>query len=151
MKFEIKHRWTSEILFSTEAKTFKSAINIAIKSGANLSEADLSKADLSWADLSWADLSGANLSGADLSGADLSGANLSGANLSGANLDFSTGFYYFHCSSFGIKAGLRLAAQLAYHFCKMDFSDKTAKKAQEDLKILANKFHRIGQDVDKIE
>jgi len=58
----------------------------AYLSGANLSRADLSRAYLSGAYLSRADLSRAYLSGADLSGADLSGADLSRADLSGADL-----------------------------------------------------------------
>ena len=68
MKIEIKSRWDASVLFSVEAENFKIALEIAVKSRANLYGADLS---------------GANLSGADLSRADLSGADLSGANLSG--------------------------------------------------------------------
>ena len=101
MKFEIKSRFDSSVLFSIETDSWKLTVEAAVKSGADLYGADLSGADLSGADLSGADLSGADLSGADLSGADLSGAslyganlyradlygaNLSGANLSGANL-----------------------------------------------------------------
>jgi hypothetical protein len=101
MKFEIKSRFTGNVIFSLETEKLKLCVEAAIKSRADLSGADLSRADLSRANLSGADLSGANLSGADLfradlSGADLSradlsradlhGANLSGANLSGANL-----------------------------------------------------------------
>ena len=77
--------------------------------------------------------------------ANLSGANLSKANLSGADLDFSSGLQ-FRCNSFGFKAGKRLAAQIAYHFCRIDFSGcEEAEKSQEDLKALANKFHRVKE------
>ena len=147
MEFSIKHRGTI-------------AINAAIKAYADLSSADLSSADLSYANLSSADLSYANLSYADLrsanlsyadlryadlSYADLRSANLSYANLSYADLDFSSGLS-FRCSSFGFKANLRLAAQLAYHFCRIDFSDcEEAKAAQEALKELGNKFHRVEE------
>ena len=91
MKFEIKSKHSSKILFSAETKSFKLTVEIAVKNRADLSGADLSGADLyganlSGANLSRADLYGANLYGADLSGANLYGANLSGANLSGANL-----------------------------------------------------------------
>ena len=86
MKFEIKSRWESKILFAAEAASLLLALEAAIKAGANLSGADLYGADLYGANLSGANLSGANLSGANLSGADLSRANLSGADLSGANL-----------------------------------------------------------------
>ena len=64
-----------------EGNNIRLTLEVAIKSGANLSDANLSGAYLSGADLSGAYLSGAYLSGADLSGADLSGADLSGANL----------------------------------------------------------------------
>ncbi len=168
--FEIKHKTTGAILFKVEAKTTRIAVELAVKSKANLSKADLSGANLSGANLSGANLSGANLSGANLSGVDLSGvdlfwanlskadlsganlsgvdlfwADLSGANLSGANLDFSSGFS-FRCGSLGIKADLRLAAQMAYHFCRFDFGDcDEAKAAQQAIKELANKFHRVAE------
>jgi hypothetical protein len=47
MKFEIKNRWSGEILFSVEAESWRFAVEAAIKAKANLSEADLSEADLS--------------------------------------------------------------------------------------------------------
>jgi len=75
--------------------------------------------------------------------ANLREADLRGADLRGADLDFSSGFS-FKCSSFNIKLDLKLAAQMAYHFCRMDFgNEKEAKEAQVALKSLANKFHRI--------
>ena len=103
MKFEIKNRWSGQIIYQDEAESLKILVLAAIKTGAdlqdaNLSGADLRSADLSGADLRSADLRSANLRGAhlltadgelqveNLSGANLRGANLSGANLSGANL-----------------------------------------------------------------
>jgi uncharacterized protein YjbI with pentapeptide repeats len=86
MKFEIKARFSEEVIFSCDAYNFKSCVEEAIKSGAYLSGADLSGEDLSGADLSGVNLSGTNLSGTNLSGANLSGANLYGADLSGADL-----------------------------------------------------------------
>ena len=90
-KIEIKSRFSGKVIFSVEANSLKIAVELAIKSEADLSRANLSGANLSGANLygaylSRANLSGANLSGANLSGADLYGANLSGADLSGANL-----------------------------------------------------------------
>ena len=82
--FKIRRRWTDEVLFETEAASFRHAILIAIERDANLSGANLSDANLSDANLSGANLSDANLSGANLSDAYLSGAYLSGAYLSGA-------------------------------------------------------------------
>jgi len=112
---------------------------------ADLSFADLRSANLSFADLSFADLGSADLSFADLRSANLSFANLRFADLRFADLDFSSGIT-FRCSSFGFKADLRLAAQLAYHFCRIDFGEcEEAKKAQAGLRDLANKFHRVTE------
>jgi len=91
MKIQIKSRWACSVLFEVEAESVKMALQIAVKSGANLYGANLYGADLYGANLYGANLSranlyGANLYGANLYGADLSGANLSGANLYGANL-----------------------------------------------------------------
>ena len=120
---------------------------------ANLSSADLSYANLRYANLSYANLSSADLSSADLSSADLSSANLrsanlssadlSSANLSSADLDFSV--FPLWCGSFGIKVDIRLSAQIAYHFCRLDTDDPEVKAAQQALRILANKFHRVKE------
>ena len=119
-------------------------------SGANLSGAYLSGANLSRANLSRAYLNEANLSGADLNGADLSGADLNGADLSGANIDFAV--WPLWCGSFNVKADCRIGAQLAYHFCRIDFGDdKECVTAQAVLKPLANQFHHIGKDVEIIK
>jgi len=127
-------------------------------SGANLERANLREADLSGADLSGADLEGANLREADLEGANLEGADLRradlegadlrradlSADLSGANLDYSA--WPLWCGSFGAKADRRLAAQLAYHFCRIDFGDDAVcLVAQDALVTLANEFHRVGE------
>lgn len=91
-------------IYQCEARTFKEAVEKAIKakidlsyanlrfadlSFANLSHINLSFADLSHANLSYADLSYVNLSYANLFNANLSYANLSCANLSYANLNFA--------------------------------------------------------------
>lgn len=73
MKFEIKHRYSNEVLFSIEIGSLKLAVEAAVQSRAYLSGADLSRANLCGANLY-----GANLSGADLYGADLARANLYG-------------------------------------------------------------------------
>jgi len=66
---DIKCRFNGKVLFGFKTDKIKVCLEMAVKSGANLSRADLS---------------GANLYGADLSGANLSRANLYGAYLSGA-------------------------------------------------------------------
>ena len=110
---------------------------------ANLRHADLSYANLSYADLRSADLSYANLRSADLSYANLRYADLSYADLRSANLDYSA--FPLWCGSFGVKVDIRLGAQLAYHFCRLDTENEDVKKAQKALKILANKFHRVKE------
>ena len=123
--------------------------------GANLRWADLREADLRWANLVGANLVGANLEGANLEGANLEGANLRwadlvGANLVGANLemaDLDYAAWPLWCGSLGAKADRRLAAQLAYHFCRIDFGDdELCKGLQEALVPLANEFHRVGEN-----
>ena len=59
MKFEIKNRWTGAILFTAETESSKLAVELGVKSGANLGGADLGGADLRDADLRSADLRGA--------------------------------------------------------------------------------------------
>jgi hypothetical protein len=144
-EMQIKNRFTGEVIFEHKTESMSVCVAAAIRVLADLSYADLSSADLRYANLSSADLRYANLSYADLRSADLRY-----ANLSSADLDFSSGIT-FRCSSFGFKAGIRLAAQMAYHFCRIDFGDcEEAKKAQKDLKDLANKFHRV-KECGKIE
>ena len=81
MKFEIKNRFSGEIIFSIETDSWRLAVEAAVKSNTDLSDANLSDANLSDAYLSGANLFGANLSGAYLSRANLFGADLSDANL----------------------------------------------------------------------
>ena len=96
--------------------------------GAYLRDADLRDADLRYANLRYA---------------NLRNADLRNANLQGADLDFSV--LFFGCKSFDFKADKRLAAQLAYHFCRIEFEDEEAKKAQKYLKKLADQFHRVEE------
>ena len=103
------------------------------------------RANLQEANLRGADLQEANLQGANLQEANLQEADLQEANLQEANLDFSSGLF-FGCKSFKIKADLRLAAQIAYHFCRIDFTGcEDALTAQSALKDLANQFHRVEE------
>ena len=115
---------------------------------ANLRHANLRHADLSYADLGSADLGSADLSYADLSSANLRHANLRHADLSYADLDMSV--FPLWCGSLGIKVDIRLSAQIAYHFCRFETDDEEVKAAQQAIKTLANKFHRIGNDVEEI-
>lgn len=95
---------------------------------ANLREADLRGADLRWA---------------DLCEVDLRGANLHRANLCGANLDFSC--WPLWCASLDVTVDKRIAAQLAYHFCRVRCDDPEVQAAQKALAPLANQFHRVEE------
>ena len=92
-KFEIKNRWTEEVLFTCDVPEgmesgmiARHALESAIADDANLRDADLRDANLRDADLRGANLRGANLRGANLRDADLRDADLRGANLSDADL-----------------------------------------------------------------
>lgn len=115
---------------------------------ANLRRADLRRADLWGANLREANLRGADLRGADLRGANLRGAYLEGADLKGANLDYSC--WPLWCGSLGVRVCKRIAAQLAYHFCRLVCDDPEVIAAQNALIPLANQFHRVD-DCGKIE
>ena len=110
---------------------------------ANLCGANLHRANLRGADLRGADLCGANLCGANLHGANLRRANLHRANLCGANLDFSC--WPLWCGSLDVTVDKRIAAQLAYHFCRVRCVDPEVQAAQKALAPLANQFHRVEE------
>ena len=115
---------------------------------ANLRGADLRIADLRGADLRIANLREADLRGANLREADLWRADLEGADLKGANLDYSC--WPLWCGSLGVRVCKRIAAQLAYHFCRLVCDDPEVIAAQNALIPLANQFHRVD-DCGKIE
>ncbi len=115
---------------------------------ANLQGANLQEADLQWANLHGANLHGANLQGANLRRANLQEADLQWANLHGANLDFSC--WPLWCGSFNVKTDKKIFNQLIYHICQLDCKDKEIKEAQNYLIKLANQFHRIGKDCQKL-
>ncbi|EHU1626660.1 pentapeptide repeat-containing protein [Acinetobacter baumannii] len=80
-KFEIKNRFTQEVLFTCDVPEGMESGMIARHA---LESAIADDADLRGADLRDADLRGANLFGANLRGANLRGANLRDADLRGA-------------------------------------------------------------------
>lgn len=130
---------------------------------ANLQKADLWEADLQEANLRGADLWKVNLWGADLREADLRGATLQGANLQGANLqeaglwradlrranlrganmDYSC--WPLWCGSLDVKVDMRIVAQLAYHFCRLDCDEPQYIAARNALLPIANQFHRVDE------
>ena len=105
--------------------------------------ADLWRANLWRANLRRANLWRANLREANLRGADLRGADLRGADLCGANLDYSC--WPLWCGSLDVRVCKRIAAQLAYHFCRLDCDDQEVIAAQNAIIPLANQFHRADE------
>lgn len=80
---------------------------------------------------------------ANLWEANLWEANLRGANLRGADLDYSC--WPLWCGSLDVRVCKRIAAQLAYHFCRLDCDDPEVIAAQNALIPLANQFHRADE------
>lgn len=103
--------------------------------------ADLRYAELRGADLRGADLRDSDLQDASLQGVELRGADLRGADLRGADLDFSC--WPLWCGSLDVKVDVRIARQLAYHFCRLDCDDPEYQAAREAMKDFANKFLRV--------
>jgi hypothetical protein len=116
--------------------------------GANLRGANLHGANLRRADLQEANLRVADLQEANLQEADLQEANLQEADLRGANLDLAS--LPLRCGGLKWKLDKRLMIQFLYHFCSHECEDKEIKKAQNYLLPLANQFHRIGHDCQKL-
>ena len=111
--------------------------------GANLVYANLKGANLGRANLKGANLGDANLAYANLVGANLRGAYLRGANHKDANLDYSC--WPLWCGSFDVKVDRKVAAQLAYHFCRLDCDDTEYIRARNAIVKFANKFHRVDE------
>ena len=111
--------------------------------GADMKDAKLQDAYLYGADMRGADMQGADIRGAHMQSADMRGADMRGADIRGANVDYSV--WPLWCGSFDVKCDIRLASQLAYHFCRLDCEDKEVVAAQNALITLANKFHRVEE------
>ena len=77
---------------------------------------------------------------ADLRRADLSGADLSEADLREANLDYSC--WPLWCGSKKVRVDVKIAAQLAAHFCALDCDNKDYQKARKAILKFALKSHR---------
>jgi len=86
---EIKDRYSSRVLFETEAETLKDALEEAVISDVNLSCADLRNTDLHEACLANAELSCADLSGANLFKAILWRATLIGTRFCNVDLRYA--------------------------------------------------------------
>ena len=85
----------------------------------------------------------------DLRGSDLSGSNLIGSDLRGCDIDYAC--WPLWCGSFDVKVDKRIFTQLAYHLCKLDVDEnEELKQYQELLKPIANQFHRIDRDCERL-
>ena len=165
---ELHQKWTNKEPGGKRANLWEADLRGADLRGANLREADLREANLWRADLREANLREANLWRADLREAnlwranlwranlwranlwranlreaDLRGANLREANLREADLDYSC--WPLWCGSLDVRVCKRIAAQLAYHFCRLDCDDPEVIAAQNALIPLANQFHRVDE------
>ena len=80
MQYEIKNRFSLEVIFTAEIEADEKTSN-SIKLGLAIKAAIKIKANLQEADLQWANLQEANLQWANLQEANLRGANLRGANI----------------------------------------------------------------------
>jgi len=85
-KFEIKNRFSAEVIFSTDADSLRASVELAVKTSANLESANLWSANLCSANLESANLESANLESANLRSANLCSAKLRSANLRSADL-----------------------------------------------------------------
>lgn len=111
--------------------------------GANIGDADLRYTDLRRANLRGANLRYVDLRGANLGYTDLRGVKLKSANLRGADIDYSS--WSLWCGSLDVKVDKRIAAQLAYHFCRLDCDDPEYIKARNAILDFANQFHRVDE------
>jgi uncharacterized protein YjbI with pentapeptide repeats len=84
--FQVKHRYTAEVLFSGAAPSMKALVEAATALGVDLSYADLAGLDLSGARLVAGRFNGASFDKTNLAAADLSGAQLCQASLMAAEL-----------------------------------------------------------------
>ncbi|MDR2658780.1 MAG: hypothetical protein LBC27_02160 [Spirochaetaceae bacterium] len=73
----------------------------------------------------------------------LEGKALKGQTFKGADLDYSC--LPLSCGGLGWNIDIRLASQIAYHFCSMKCADPAFIKARNGLLDLANRFHRAGE------
>ncbi len=126
-----------------EADLRKANLEGAILQNALLQDANLYKANLTKANLYEADLRNAYLREANLWRADLREAYLEGTNLRGAKIDFSC--WPLHCGSFDAKVDRYIAAQLAYHFCRLDCENPDFIEARNAIINFANQYSKVDE------
>lgn len=70
-------------------------------------------------------------------------ADFRGADLRGANIDYSC--WPLWCGSLDVVVDRRIAAQLAYHFCRLICDDPDYIAARNAVVDFANTFHRVNE------
>lgn len=105
--------------------------------------ADLREANLRWADLRGVDMRCTDIRCTDMRWSDTRWADIRGSDIRGVNLDFAC--WPLWCGSLDVIVDKRIAAQLAYHFCRIICDDDEVKAAQKALAPLANQFHRVAE------
>lgn len=106
-------------------------------------EADGKRADFRYADFRHADCQGADFRGVNFRYADFRGVNFQDADLRGANIDYS--YWPLWCGSLDVVVDRRIAAQLAYHFCRLICDDPDYIAARNAVIDFANTFHRVNE------
>ena len=119
--------------------------------GANMQDADMRDMDLRGVDMQDADMRRANMQGANMRCADMWGADMLGADMRGADIDYAC--WPLWCGSFDVIVDARIAAQLAYHFCRLVCDDPMYIAARNAIVEFANQFHRVDEcgRLEKIE
>jgi len=84
--FNILHRSTAAVLYTTTADNLKQAVQRAVAAGTSLANADLPNADLTQVNLQGGVFTNANLAGAKFDGSVLRSTDFTGANLKNASL-----------------------------------------------------------------
>lgn len=103
----------------------------------------MSGADMRGADMNGAVMSGAVMHNVDMRNVDMHKANIRRADMRGADVDYSC--WPLWCGSFDVRVDERIAAQLAYHFCRLDCDDADYIKARNAIIDFANQFHRVDE------
>ena len=119
--------------------------------GADIRGVDMQDADMRRANMQGANFGGANMQGANMRCADMQGANMRGADMRGADIDYAC--WPLWCGSFDVIVDARIAAQLAYHFCRLVCDDPMYIAARNAIVEFANQFHRVDEcgRLEKIE
>lgn len=99
-----------------------------------LKNVDFQDSDMQRTVLSEVDAQNSNFCGVDFFGTDFQR-----ADFRGVNMDHSC--WPLWCGSFDVKVDKRIAAQLAYHFCRLDCNDPEYIRARNMLIDFANQFH----------